>query len=65
MASTQVGIVRKVDGTITQVVNPNTDAALDLVPLKAGETMLKINRSVYVTYTSMVALATAQGLKVK
>jgi len=65
MASTFVGIIKLADGTITQVVNCDNDAQLDAWPLKAGETMTKVNRSTYTAYTNMVAIASALGLKVK
>jgi hypothetical protein len=64
VASTQVGIIRKADGTITQVISPDNDSQLDNVPLKTGETVTKVNRTIYNTFVSMQALATSLGLKV-
>jgi len=66
MASTQVGIVRLADGTITAVVNPTDDAALDNYPLKAGETLVKLTKATqYNIHNAMTALAAANGWKVK
>ena len=66
MASTKVGIVvLTADGTIRQVINPTDDAELDRVVVQGTETLIKLNKTTYQTFTNMVALAGAQGWKVK
>ena len=61
---TKVGIIRNASGVITQVVTPDNDTALNTWPLKAGETIVQINKTTYNTFVSMKALAANLGLTI-